>query len=556
MQLNDVPLSWLPVTVVDCQATGASPRSGRILELAWWVSGGDRVHAHLIALPEGERVPPRISRVTGIRQHDLAGAQPVERIWRRFLDALPCDYPMVPLVAHFARYERAFLDDLVREQGSPGAPALEYICTHEVARRLEPDLPRRGLRALAGYHGHHLGPHSRSAPHVQATRVIWREQVSRLKAQGVRTLGDLRTWLASTSTSRTGPLSFPLPREQRLALPDAPGVYRMMGRGGALLYVGKAGSLHRRVNSYFQKRRHATRETMELLTQVFSVEHTATATALEAALLEADLIKQRRPPYNSALKPRSREDDTWFCAADLSSISPVPDEVCTLGPLPGEQRARTLVLLGRLIGLGLTPADNQRRALGLPGLEDLSRDLLTDGAILFRDRHGLTVGRKCPGVLLLRLGAGLLRSREADAAAATGAEDGRPTEDRPWDAPRVALLLEDAVINAARLIRRGAWLADLAGSTVTWPMPDGDRARLLVLQGGDILGRRDLPASAPVPAPPAPGSRDMDLTTHDRLRVLTTELRRLLSADRPPTVVLGDGRRLEPAQLRRRLRWF
>jgi len=556
MQLNEVPLSWLPVTVVDCQATGASPKSGRILELAWWVSGGERVHAHLIALPDGERVPPRISRVTGIKQHDLAGAQPVDRVWRRFLDALPGDYPRVPLVAHFARYERAFMEDLHNEQGSPGAPELEFICTHEVARRLEPDLPRRGLRALAGFHGHHLGPHRRAAPHVHATKVIWREQVSRLKRRGVRTLGDLRAWMASTSTGRTGPLAFPMPRDQRLALPDAPGVYRMKGRGDELLYVGKANSLHRRVNSYFQKRRHTTRETMELLTQVFSVEHTVTATALEAALLEADLIKQHRPPYNSALKPRGRDDGTWFCAADLSAISPVPDEVCTLGPLPGEQAARTLVLLGRFMNLGLTPADNQRRALGLPAAEYLNRGVLTTGATLFRDLHCLTVGADHPGVTLLRLGARLQRVRDAEAASTIDGEQEPSTEDRPWDAPRVARALEGAVINAARLIRRGVWLTGLANCSVAWPCQGDDVTRLIEMLGGQIRRQRDLPPTSPLPTPPPLHARDMDLATHDRLRVLTTELRRLVNAGRSPRVVLGDGRLLDGAALGRRLRWF
>ena len=564
MQLTQVPLSWLPITVVDCQATGASPKHGRLLELAWWVSGADQVHAHLVALPHGERVPPRVTRVTGINQHNLAGATPLARVWSRFLKALPGGYPAVPLVAHFARYERSFLEDVRKNQGADGVPELEFICTHEVARRLEPDLPRRGLRALAGFHGHHLGPHRRSAPHVEATRVIWREQVARLNKRGVRTLGDLRAWLADTAPGRTGPWAFPMPREQRLALPHYPGVYRMKGRGGELLYVGKATSLHRRVNSYFQKRRHGTRETLEMLTQVFAVQHTVTPTTLEAALLEADLIKRHRPPYNTALKPRQGAECTWYCAPNLDAISPVLDQVCSLGPLPGEQAARCLLILGRLITLGLSPADNQRRLLGLP--EDarrLARDTLVQGTSLFRKRHGLRAGQPEPTVILLRLGARLMRSRVAlEAAARADGEAAQHVEktprDHPWDAEQVANLLEGAVVTSARLIRRGRWLQELANSTVAWSRPAQGAVHLQVLfmERGQVAARRELPAGAPLPAPDAGGLADMDLPTHDRLRVLTTELRRLLAAHRSPRVVVRDGRQLDAAALTRRLRWF
>ena len=565
MQLNEVPLSWLPVTVVDCQATGASPKSGRLLELAWWVSGSDKVHVHLVALPEGERVPPRITLVTGIKGHHLTGAPPAARVWRRFLDALPHGFGAVPVVAHFARYERAFLEDMRRKQDASPAPELDFICTHEVARRLEPDLPRRGLRALAGFHGHHLGPHRRAAPHVEATRVIWREQVARLNGRGVRTLGDLRAWLADAAPRHGGPWAFPLPREQRLALPNSPGVYRMRGRGGQLLYVGKATSLHSRVNSYFQKRRHGTRETLELLTQVFSVEHTVTPTALEAALLEADLIKLHRPPYNTALKPRQAEESTWFCAPGLDAISPIRDQVCSLGPLPGEQAARIMLVMGRLISMGLSPADNHRRLLGLPDdASRLTRDTLVQGAVLFRQRHGLRPGQQVPGVLLLRLGATLLRRRWAEEAARTQEEsldqEDKPARDRdlPWDAEQVANLLESTTANSARLIRRGRWLSQLASSTMAWSGQGEEEGRmhLLSLSLGQVTARQDLPAGAPLPAPGRQGPGDIDLATHDRLRVLTTELRRLLAAGRSPRVVLQGGRRLEANALTARLRWL
>ena len=90
-------------------------------------------------------------------------------------------------------------------------------------------------------------------------------------------------------------------RHEASLAPDKPGVYRMLGADGEVLYVGKAKSLKRRVLQYAQGRVHAQRiAKMVALTREMVLMRTDTEG--EALLLEARLIKALRPRYNVLLR--------------------------------------------------------------------------------------------------------------------------------------------------------------------------------------------------------------------------------------------------------------
>lgn len=87
----------------------------------------------------------------------------------------------------------------------------------------------------------------------------------------------------------------------RRALADSPGVYKYFDAEGTIIYVGKAISLRKRVNSYFTKTGHDFK-TRTLVKQIRRIETTVTRDDLEALLLENNLIKQHQPKYNLMLK--------------------------------------------------------------------------------------------------------------------------------------------------------------------------------------------------------------------------------------------------------------
>lgn len=84
-------------------------------------------------------------------------------------------------------------------------------------------------------------------------------------------------------------------------LPARPGVYRMLNMRGDVLYVGKARNLKARVTSYTQPNRLPNR-IVRMVAQTKAMTIVTTATEADALLLEANLIKRFRPPYNVLLR--------------------------------------------------------------------------------------------------------------------------------------------------------------------------------------------------------------------------------------------------------------
>src|SRR5690606_739179 len=84
-------------------------------------------------------------------------------------------------------------------------------------------------------------------------------------------------------------------------LPGQPGVYRMIAADGEVLYVGKARSLRKRVQSYTRLMGHTNR-IARMIAATADMEFVTTASEAEALLLEANLIKRLRPRFNVLMR--------------------------------------------------------------------------------------------------------------------------------------------------------------------------------------------------------------------------------------------------------------
>jgi len=138
-----------------------------------------------------------------------------------------------------------------------------------------------------------------------------------------------------------------------------------------------------------------------------------------------------------------------------------------------------------------------------------------------------------------------------------------PGDGRVWTPEAVAKSLGYMVLHSAHLIRRARWFCLLSESSLAWETAGrpGQLKNLIVLESGAVIKRDALKAAERLPVPPRfdrsfqGRQKHLSLITYDRLRVLTTELRRLISEGRPvelslrPTVTLGND------ELKRALRW-
>lgn len=567
-------LENLDVLILDCQATGANPVNGHLLEIGWLrFKATDPVlpepfqgESYLVKLPGSGDIPRRVKQITGITDKVLTDSIPPRKIWKKLSGAarkIGTGAPdhFCPTVIHFARFEEPFLTDL-HQKFSPGKPfPFGIVCTHRIVKHLYPHLPRKGLRAVAGYLGLSVPESRRSSDHVTATAFIWKSIVQTLKeGHGILTLEALLQWQENNPASSDTPRLFPMDSRLRLDLPTQPGVYRMLRSNGDVLYVGKARSLKQRVNSYFHRRARHGEHILEMLTQAKRLDATVTGSALEAAVLETDEIKRLRPPYNIALRPNRQH--LFFYSADLKEVGHMPGRHLCLGPLPSEESLAPFAYMKSLLE---GEEKQESLSLGMPPEYAPPEDCFREGFELFRQRFQRELAAAPLLATLKALGSRFWTEKldRAEPTEEEGAEEEEVEAEPTWTPEGAAHLIETIIRQGTFLLRRARWLCRVSESCLAWEPREssGGEKIMIVIEKGRIQEREMISASTIPVLPPGfckkslQRMKNFDPATYDRLRVLTTEIRRLVAEGRPLQLRLGPAL-LGLDKLSKMLKWI
>ena len=329
------PLHSVTFCVVDLETTGASPDTCAITEVgAVRVRGGECLGTFSTLVNPGLPIPPEIVVLTGITEAMVLPAPPIERVLPAFLefagDAV--------VVGHNVRFDLGFLQAAAASAGYPPLPN-RFVDTCALARRLVRDeVPDCRLSTLAGRLRLAHQPTHRALDDALATVDLLHALLERAGSLGVLGLDDLLELPTIRAHPQVGKLRL------TARLPRRPGVYLFRGRGGRVLYVGKATDLRRRVRSYFSG--DERRMVSQLLRETESIDHVVCPGPLEAAVLEVRLIHRHLPPFNRRSKLWRRYVYLKLTLGErfprLSVVRAArPGDGCLyLGPLPSTAAAR------------------------------------------------------------------------------------------------------------------------------------------------------------------------------------------------------------------------
>ena len=537
-------------------------------------------------MPPGQDIPKHVQRVTGISEKDLAQARTEAEVWsavcRTAADVAARNHMAIcPTVIHYARFEKPFLETLHQTHTPIDPFPFDIICTHAIAARLLPDLPRRGIRAVAGFFGFSIGQERRSGGHAQATLHIWQRLLTLLSSRyRIDTFEALKQWLIKGKPEAAGKRKYPMAPDHHRNLPDTPGVYRMRRINADLLYVGKAKSLKKRVNSYFRPNAPHAEHILEMLTQARSIDVTPTKTALEAAMLEVEEIKKWSPPYNIALK--ADQNRTLFFNRDLTDFSHLADDQYCLGPLPENQTGDTLAAFGKWMATDM-PLEEAGGAGGRH--KNTKNDSGSFAGCAMPDSRSGPVPNGLPATpakdntvsSIKPFGTEfwLEHQREKAGEGEITAEDDAqsdpmtPPDEQPdpkdrWTPEMVEKVIKGQIRRWAHLLRRARWFCVLSESSLLWTLEKGfvNQNHLLVMTKGNVLiNSCQSSVEGPPPTPDhgrsfARRRNDLDMAAYDRLRVLTTEIRRILSENRRICICVGPNAVLTPRSLNRLFQWI
>jgi DNA polymerase III epsilon subunit-like protein len=274
-------------------ATSANPSRARLVSFAAVrVCRTQPVGVFGATLNPACRVPRYLIEATGLSQAELEEAPTFEDLLQPLVEFLGED-PLAGVEMP------AQLELLGRELSRLDRPGLSnpVLDLGGLARRLGVAHGKPGLPSLAAATGL---THPRPYHPPTDARVAARLAVKLLAESEARGLSAADVFTSAWQCPSPGALLGPTPP---LGL-DGPGVYLLKDQAGQVLYVGKARHVQRRLAAYHRRQLSILRRMEGLAAAVHHVESVATSSELEAIILEARLVRQHQPLYNTQRQPR------------------------------------------------------------------------------------------------------------------------------------------------------------------------------------------------------------------------------------------------------------
>ncbi|MFN3342748.1 MAG: exonuclease domain-containing protein [Flavobacteriales bacterium] len=276
-------------SIIDIETTGLDPKRDRITEIAIVLHDGLTVVERYSTLIHPERsIPQTISRITGITNEMVAEAPKFYEVAKKILELTRDKI----FVAHNVEFDFRFIQEEFRSLGY--AYKRDKLCTVRLSKKLIPGRKSYALGRLCETLQIPLHNAHRALADADATASLFSYLMQLKSAHPVYKLQNLD----AINTGRTQKIQQYILKK----LPEKTGVYRFLGKGGNILYIGKSTNMRQRAIQHYQSKEKKSRK---MIGEVYNVEFEETGSELIALLLESEEIKRHQPPYNRARRKKA-----------------------------------------------------------------------------------------------------------------------------------------------------------------------------------------------------------------------------------------------------------
>lgn len=274
--------------IVDIETTGGYAAANGITEIAVYISDGKKIldQYHTLLNPVFT-IPKYVIALTGITNEMVEFERPFESIADELYELLNDKV----FVAHNVNFDYSFIKYHLSQSGYD--LNCKKLCTVRLGRQILPGAPGYGLGKICKHLGITIEDRHRANGDALATVQLFHHLLN------CDTNGHVQSMLKVKSKEQFLPPN--ITSEAIKKLPQQPGVYYFHDKKGKVIYVGKAKSLSKRVNSHFSNNK-PNKQKQEFLKKIYNISYKTTATELMAFILESIEIKKLWPEQNRSLK--------------------------------------------------------------------------------------------------------------------------------------------------------------------------------------------------------------------------------------------------------------